>query len=584
MRPRSIRVFVSSTFRDMQAEREELVKRVFPQIRRLCESRGVAWSEVDLRWGVTDEQKAEGAVLPICLAEIDRSRPFFIGLLGERYGWVPEQIPPELARELPWLDGLAGVSVTELEILHGVLNDPGAEGHALFYLRAPEWSQTRSHDERAELAEAPSAAEIAVLGPEAAEAAAADRRLRLERLKQRIRTSPHPSWEYPDPAALGRRALVDLSALVDRLFPADETPDGLARDAAAHLAFAAAAAHGHVARPAITSALDAHAAGGAPPLVVHGPPGSGAAAMTASWLDGWTTAHPSDVIIRHHVGATADSADWMALAARLIGELTVGHQVATGVLGGGERADLPADAAGLRAALFAALAAAGERERRTVVLVDGADLLTDVDGAPDLTWLPRELGPSIRMVVTTSGARPVDAAAHRGWPTLALPPLDADERRELIRSFLGRYAKGLDTAHVDRLVSAPMTGNVLYLRTILDELRQHGDHFTLREIIERLLAAESVDDLLELVLARYEADFERDRPGLVADAFRALWAARRGLSEPEARHPRSARRPPAARGLVPADARRRGRPRDPLGTDHVRQRRSSARRRGPLPG
>ncbi len=87
---RSIRVFVSSTFRDMHEEREELIKRVFPQLRRLCETRGVAWSEVDLRWGVTDEQKAEGAVLPICLAEIDRSRPYFIGLLGQRYGWIPE--------------------------------------------------------------------------------------------------------------------------------------------------------------------------------------------------------------------------------------------------------------------------------------------------------------------------------------------------------------------------------------------------------------------------------------------------------------------------------------------------------------
>lgn len=35
MEERAIRVFVSSTFRDVQAEREELVKRVFPRIRRL---------------------------------------------------------------------------------------------------------------------------------------------------------------------------------------------------------------------------------------------------------------------------------------------------------------------------------------------------------------------------------------------------------------------------------------------------------------------------------------------------------------------------------------------------------------------
>jgi len=137
---RAIRVFVSSTFRDMQLERDELVKRVFPQIRRLCEQRGVSWSEVDLRWGVTDEQKAEGDVLPICLAEIERTRPYFIGLLGQRYGWVPDAIPAALATELGWLADDAGRSVTELEILHGVLNDPASAGHAFFYLRDAGWT------------------------------------------------------------------------------------------------------------------------------------------------------------------------------------------------------------------------------------------------------------------------------------------------------------------------------------------------------------------------------------------------------------------------------------------------------------
>ena len=51
---RVIRVFVSSTFRDMQAERDELVLKIFPQLRRLCEERGVTWGEIDLRWGLTD--------------------------------------------------------------------------------------------------------------------------------------------------------------------------------------------------------------------------------------------------------------------------------------------------------------------------------------------------------------------------------------------------------------------------------------------------------------------------------------------------------------------------------------------------
>ena len=49
---RVVRVFISSTFRDMFREREILVKRIFPQLRKLCEERFVTWGEVDLRWGV----------------------------------------------------------------------------------------------------------------------------------------------------------------------------------------------------------------------------------------------------------------------------------------------------------------------------------------------------------------------------------------------------------------------------------------------------------------------------------------------------------------------------------------------------
>ena len=72
--PRVSRVVVSSTFRDMpfdgaqdrQAERDVLIKRVLPQLRKRCEERAVSWTEVDLRWGTTDEETAEGKVLPLC--------------------------------------------------------------------------------------------------------------------------------------------------------------------------------------------------------------------------------------------------------------------------------------------------------------------------------------------------------------------------------------------------------------------------------------------------------------------------------------------------------------------------------------
>jgi len=67
-------------------------------------------------------------------------RPYFIGLLGERYGWVPEEIPEELVAAQPWLNKHRKGSVTALEILHGVLRNPAMAEHAFFYYRDPRYA------------------------------------------------------------------------------------------------------------------------------------------------------------------------------------------------------------------------------------------------------------------------------------------------------------------------------------------------------------------------------------------------------------------------------------------------------------
>ena len=116
-----IRVFVSSTFVDMQRERDHLMKVAFPRIRKLARERGVEFTEVDLRWGVTREQAEQGRVIQICLNEIERCRPYFIGLLGHRYGWVPAAADyhkhEAILRMSPWVrqDLKQGPSITEKE-------------------------------------------------------------------------------------------------------------------------------------------------------------------------------------------------------------------------------------------------------------------------------------------------------------------------------------------------------------------------------------------------------------------------------------------------------------------------------------
>ena len=46
----TVRIFISSTFKDFDSEREILVKKVFPDLRVWCQSRHLHLVECDLRW------------------------------------------------------------------------------------------------------------------------------------------------------------------------------------------------------------------------------------------------------------------------------------------------------------------------------------------------------------------------------------------------------------------------------------------------------------------------------------------------------------------------------------------------------
>ncbi|MCD4785059.1 MAG: DUF4062 domain-containing protein [Candidatus Eremiobacteraeota bacterium] len=136
---RTIKVFISSTFRDMHAERDHLVKVVFPELRERLEKHRIHLVDIDLRWGVTKEQADNDQALGLCLDVIDECRPFFIGILGERYGWVPETFPRDVLYKYGWDQHYTDKSITALEIIYGVLKNPKMKMHSFFYFRDPSF-------------------------------------------------------------------------------------------------------------------------------------------------------------------------------------------------------------------------------------------------------------------------------------------------------------------------------------------------------------------------------------------------------------------------------------------------------------
>lgn len=157
-------IFISSTFRDMDYERDAIKFNVIPRLNERYRQHHVQFQAIDLRIGVNteqlDESKREDYVLDVCLSKIDQARPFFIGLLGNRYGWIPsserwQMVVDRLSEQKrPLLNGSQGSSVTEMEILYGAIGGNGQYmNRSIFMLRSPSSYSSMPEDIKREYSE-----------------------------------------------------------------------------------------------------------------------------------------------------------------------------------------------------------------------------------------------------------------------------------------------------------------------------------------------------------------------------------------------------------------------------------------------
>lgn len=509
-----IRVFLSSTFVDFQEERSLLVKQVFPSLRRRARSRGVEIVDVDLRWGVTEEQTKRGETLPLCLAEIDRCRPYFISLLGERYGWVPpaDYYKPELLERQPWLrEQMGGASVTELEILHGVLRNPEMAGHACFYLRDPAYAQAQSQP--GWVAENP------------------QERQRLVALKEEVRRSGFPVMEgLAEPQAIAERIEADLWELIERTFPEQEPPDALEREGLRHADYRRARTGLYLGGEMAIAQLEGWIAAGEQRILITGESGAGKSALIANWLEAHQRSHPQDLVHAHHLGCTNDASAVRPLLGRLIdtaSQLLLAEQPIS------EPIKVPQDWWELVfkvGEVFALLSALCQKQKcRWILVLDGLDRLAE-DDQQALPWIPTTLPPGIHIVASALDCPARSILHEREYLTQTIGPLGESEQQQLMERYLGRYTKQLESGLQKKILAHPLAGSPLFLKVLLEELRQCAGFDTLADQLQFYLSADSIDGLYGKVLERLEKDGHGEA---TRKALTALWASRAGLSETE---------------------------------------------------
>jgi len=473
-------VFVSSTFRDMHAERDHLAHVVFPALEERLRQRRVDLVSIDLRWGVetlsVEEGERELHVLKVCLAEIERSRPFFIGLLGDRYGWMP---PLDRMRtavdEAGFATDVSGKSITALEIEYGVLEDPDQRARSFFYFR-----RSLPYDEM-DPATAAVYSDARASDPGSAEACE-----RLEALKERIeRGLPDrvrhyaASWDASQEkvtglGAFGQRVLEDLWAELDeetRPFAVAVPGSWQEQERATLDEFVHREATGFVGRVSLLDRLleiAEESRGSKRGVSIVGQAGTGKSALLAALHR--RLAERSDVLLlAHSAGISARSTAVDAVLRRWIEGLATHLGVPDPTEGIDRREELEAQ--------FAILLSEVATATRVVILLDAVDQFEPTPVARHLTWLPDPWPENVRLIATGRPGTATEALSGlSGMETRELAPLRREEAREIVRQVCRRYHRTVHEAVVTtlldrRLPSGEMAaGNPLWLQLATEAL------------------------------------------------------------------------------------------------------------------
>src|SRR5262245_29328618 len=150
----TVHVYVCSSPDDMRAERACLHAEVFPALRARFSPQRITIAAPHSRQDGHPSRPAEAALLPwAALDEIDRCRPFFLALLGGRYGVPDGPIPEDALARHPWLCGCENLSLLHLEILHGLLHAPGPTNCGFCYVRRPDFLGEVPEERRADFVE-----------------------------------------------------------------------------------------------------------------------------------------------------------------------------------------------------------------------------------------------------------------------------------------------------------------------------------------------------------------------------------------------------------------------------------------------
>ena len=489
---RQIRVFLSSTFSDMQAERSALVK-TFEKLKIEANRRNVSFSVIDLRWGVTEEEAHSGKVISVCLNEIEHSHPFFIGLLGSHYGTSPDSAElvknPDLKERYPWIeiDISNGLSITEMEMQYGVLRN-NSDIDAAFFIK---------------------------------QSSIPDDNPRLSALKRKIRNQrQYPVKDYTTIDELCDKVEYEVNIILNRHFPEKEITL-LDRERASQRAYINSRHSLYFKRQSCFDTIDAFICSDEQHLVFTGESGMGKSALLAKWIKEKDSCKDFNLVY-HFLDNSFSNNNYENILRHLCDEIYDLYDI--------DKEAIPNEKIEEEAQRLVDNLAI--EDKPLIVIIDGINQITTISDEKLLLWLP-SANKNIKFLLSTlPNDDTMRSFERRGYRIESVAPLMQKERECFAVDYLHNVGKRLNDKQLQHIIGDSECENTLVLKTLLDELICFGSYEQLDTRIEYYLTASSISDFFDRVLQRLEDDYSSNQD-LVRNALILIALSEHGLSEDE---------------------------------------------------
>jgi len=494
---RNIRIFISSTFEDMGVERSELAK-TFRELSIKARSYNVSLHAIDLRWGIRPGE----SVVELCLNEIENSQPFFLGIIGERYGSVPsiKEYNENLNLQVKygaWLeDAFAeGMSYTEIEMQFGAfmeMEKAEEKGHIVFFIKD---SSLRGNNPQIE-----------------------NLINKIKRYQQRGLCDVSDYSSVPD---LINKVRCYYESELETLFPKAQLHEyqieqliqkGILKEKAAN----------YIPYNNYCQELDSFVRGDfGQYYVLSGDDGVGKSSLLAFWL----LQHKDDDTFRfvyNFIGDGNLKYNTETIRRQIYTEIASLYGM-TGMTNNKEEItekdisdllfDIPMD-------------------KPLLIVLDGlSKLYRNAENEPvTLQWFPIPIDSKVKLIMSDV---PDDVLAHSAIKQECIkeikPISDITDRIKIIDDFLGDYGKKMSEEEKILLANSDNCSNCFILKTILNELIYFGKYDNISDIIIWLLESnEEGQSLFDKLLVHYENHYTR---ALVKDVLSLLVVSKNGLEE-----------------------------------------------------